>query len=67
MPVENGAVGATTNPNIVVNVLKKELHLWDKRILEIIRENPTWSELEITWKLIEEMAANGARFFKTRL
>jgi transaldolase len=60
--VENGAVGATTNPNIVVNVLKKEMHLWDKRISEIIRENPTWSELEITWKLIEEMAANGARF-----
>ena len=62
--VENGAVGATTNPNIVVNVLKKEMHLWDKRIQGIIRENPAWSELEITWKLIEEMAANGARFLK---
>ncbi len=62
--VENGAVGATTNPNIVVNVLKKEMHLWEKRIQEIILENPTWSELEITWKLIEEMAANGARFLK---
>ena len=29
--IENGAVGATCNPVIVVEVLKKELHLW-KRI-----------------------------------
>ena len=46
----------------MVNVLKKEMHLWEDRILQMIRENPTWSEVEITWKLIEEMAANGAKF-----
>ena len=28
--IDNGAVGATTNPTIVVNVLKKEMHLWDE-------------------------------------
>ncbi len=55
-----GAVGATTNPNIVLNVLNKEMHLWRDRIGEIINENPTWSEVEVAWKLIEEMAVRGA-------
>ncbi|HOS53253.1 MAG TPA: transaldolase family protein, partial [Anaerolineaceae bacterium] len=54
--VEHGAVGATTNPTIVANVLKKEMNLWEERIHQIIAENPIWSEVEITWKLIEEMA-----------
>jgi transaldolase len=62
--VSHGAVGATTNPNIVVNVLKKEMNLWEGRIRQLISENATWSEGEITWKLIEEMAAHGATFLK---
>ena len=62
--VENGAVGATTNPTIVHNVLKKEMYLWGERILEIIHENSTWDEVAITWKLIEEMAAKGAGLLK---
>lgn len=62
--IENGAVGATTNPTIVVSVLKKELELWKDRIPQIIRENPTASEVEITWQLIEEMAIRGANMLK---
>lgn len=62
--IENGAVGATTNPTIVVNVLKKEMHLWNDRIHQIIDENPSWSEVEVTWKLIEEMAVRGAGLLK---
>ena len=58
--IGHGAVGATTNPNIVLNVLKQEMHLWDGRIGEMIAENPTWSESEVAWKLIEEMAVRGA-------
>ncbi len=58
--IEHGAVGATTNPTIVMNVLKKEFHLWEDRIYEMIAENPTWSEVEFTWKLNEEMAFKGA-------
>jgi transaldolase len=58
--IANGAVGATTNPSIVLNVLKKEMPLWRERIGQIIRENPTWAEDQITWKLIEEMAVKGA-------
>jgi transaldolase len=56
----HGAVGATTNPTIVLAVLKKEMPLWRERILEIIQENPSWTEEQITWKLIEEMAVKGA-------
>jgi len=62
--VEHGAVGATTNPTIVANVLKKEMNLWEERIHQIIAENPIWSEVEITWKLIEEMAVRGAGLLK---
>lgn len=59
--IANGAVGATTNPTIVIGVLKKELPAWRDRISAIIQENPTWSEVEIAWKLIEEMAAKAAK------
>jgi transaldolase len=58
--IENGAVGATTNPTIVHYVLKKELQLWKDRVYQIIYENPCWSEVEVTWKVVEELAVNGA-------
>jgi transaldolase len=58
--IERGAVGATSNPTIVGEVLKKEMHLWRERISEIVAENPTWTEDEVTWKLNEEMAIRGA-------
>ena len=58
--IEHGAVGATTNPVIVHDVLKKEMPAWRDRIRQIIDENPTWSETQVTWKLIEQMAMNGA-------
>ncbi len=58
--IPKGAVGATTNPVIVYNVLKKEYDLWEDRILEIINENPLYDEDEVAWQLIEEMAVKGA-------
>ena len=58
--IARGAVGATTNPTIVGDVLKKEMHLWRERIAAIIVEYPAWSEDEVTWRLIEEMALRGA-------
>lgn len=62
--IENGAVGATTNPVIVGNVLDKEMHLWEDRILQIIKELPEGSEEEVAWKLNEEMAVKGAELLK---
>ncbi|MBG0770307.1 MAG: transaldolase family protein [Anaerolineaceae bacterium] len=58
--IERGAVGATSNPTIVLNVLKQEFDLWKDRIREIIKDNPTWGEVEITWQVIDEMGVKGA-------
>lgn len=58
--IPRGAVGATTNPVIVYNVLKKEYELWEDRIIEIIKDNPEADEDQVAWQLIEEMAVKGA-------
>jgi transaldolase len=58
--IENGAVGATSNPSIVLDVLKKEMPLWRERIHQIIDTHPTWNEVEIAWQIIEELAVKGA-------
>ena len=58
--IANGAVGATSNPTIVGEVLKKEMHLWRDRIGELVAANPAATEDEVTWLLIEEMAVKGA-------
>ncbi|MEP6984291.1 MAG: transaldolase family protein [Chloroflexota bacterium] len=59
--LEHGAVGATSNPIIVLSVLKKEMHLWKDRIKQLIAENPTWSEVELAWKVCEEVAIHGSK------
>ncbi|MGH2465884.1 MAG: transaldolase family protein [Candidatus Limnocylindrales bacterium] len=59
--VANGAVGATSNPTIVGEVLKKELATWLPRIRAMRDERPAASDIEITWQLIEAMAIGGAR------
>jgi len=58
--VEHGAVGATSNPTIVLQVIQKEMDLWKDRIIEMIQQNPTGSEEEITWQVIEEVTVKGA-------
>jgi transaldolase len=56
-----GAVGATTNPVIVYEVLQKEISLWGGRIQEIIAELPQATEDDIAWKLIEDMAVRASK------
>lgn len=58
--IANGAVGATSNPSIVGEVLRKELDVWRPRIRAIGGERPTATDIEVTWQVIEEMAARGA-------
>jgi transaldolase len=58
--VARGATGATSNPTIVGEVLKKEMHLWRDRIPALIGENPTWTEDEVTLKLFEEISVRGS-------
>ena len=59
--IERGAVGATSNPTIVGEVLGKEMDLWRDRIAAIITENPTATEDEVAWQLIEEMAVKASQ------
>lgn len=59
--IARGAIGATSNPVIVLAVLKKEMALWKDRIDQVIRENPTWSETQVGWQIYQELAAHGAK------
>ena len=62
--IGQGAVGATCNPVIVGTVLKQEWDLWKDRIPMIISENPSATEDEIAWRLIEEMSVKAAALLK---
>lgn len=58
--VARGATGATSNPSIVLEVLHKERDHWLPRIRQLAAEDPSCTESQITWKLVEEMAVRGA-------
>jgi transaldolase len=62
--IEHGAVGATCNPMIVLDVLKKEMNLWKDRIVQLVREMPRATEDAIGWKLVEEISQKGAELLK---
>ena len=59
--IEHGAVGATTNPVIVGQVLEAELDSYVPVIKKLIADNPGASEDEIAWLLNEQMAVDGAK------
>jgi transaldolase len=58
--IGHGAVGATCNPVIVLDVLKQEMPLWRPRIEALIEEQPAATEREIAWALVEEISATRA-------
>ena len=58
--VARGASGATSNPSIVLDVLRAEKAHWIPRIRQLAVENPAWTEMDLTWAIIEEMAVHGA-------
>jgi transaldolase len=58
--IAHGASGATSNPTIVLQVLRQELALWRPRLAELVALHPDASEDELAWLLIEEMAVRGA-------
>lgn len=59
-----GAVGATTNPVIVGEVLKKDMGSYEDRIKALINEINDGTEDDIAWKLNEEMAVAGAELLE---
>jgi transaldolase len=58
--VTRGATGATSNPSIVLEVLGKERAYWTPRIQEIAAADPSLTEQDLTWRIVEEMAVRGA-------
>ena len=65
--VERGATGATSNPTIVLEVMRKESEHWVPRVRELAASHPRWTEVELTWALIEEMAIRGAAILAARV
>jgi transaldolase len=64
LAIEHGAVGATSNPVIVGQVLEGELEKYKPNIKKLIAERPTATEDEIAWLVCEDMAVNGARLLE---
>jgi transaldolase len=62
--LEHGAVGATTNPVIVGQVLQKELASYVPQIRQLIADNPENVEDDIAWLLNEQMAVAGAKLLE---
>ncbi|MDR1914368.1 MAG: transaldolase [Clostridiales bacterium] len=62
--LEHGAVGATTNPVIVNQVLKQSLEDYIPTIHNLIIDNPNATEDEIAWLLNERMAIEGAKLLR---
>jgi len=63
--IEHGGVGATCNPVIVLDVIKKEPHLWDERILALVKEMPQATEEEVGWRLVEEISSKRAESLRS--
>jgi len=59
--IENGAVGGTSNPTIVGSVLKKEIDIWRPGIVSLIEENPSATEDDIAWRIMEKITVNAAK------
>jgi transaldolase len=62
--IDRGAVGATSNPTIVLNVLKSEINLWDDHVKRVIRTNPDWNETRVSWKIFEDVTISGAKLLQ---
>lgn len=63
--LEHGAVGATCNPVIVLDALKKETHLWSARIRQLAEERPAATENEIGWAVVQEISRTRAELLRS--
>ena len=58
--IANGAVGATSNPSLILDALRQEPEPWRPRIRALAAEHPTAAEDELAWLLAGEVAVRGA-------
>jgi transaldolase len=58
--MERGAVGATSNPSLVLDALRQEPAPWRAWLLDAAAASPHASEADLAWLLAEAMAVRGA-------
>ena len=58
--ISYGAVGATANPTIVVDVWKADPAQWRDRVRAIAAERPDATEVDLAWAIVEEMSLRAA-------
>jgi transaldolase len=59
-----GAVGATANPTIVVDVWNKEPAHWRARVQALAADRPNATPAVLAWAVVEEMSIRGARLLE---
>jgi transaldolase len=62
--IDNGAVGATCNPVIVVSVLRQEMARWAPVLSQLIEQGPSATDDQIGWRLVEEISKNAASLLR---
>jgi transaldolase len=60
----NGTVGATCNPVIVLELLRKEWLLWKDRVAQLARDFPRSSETDLAWRVTEAMSRQAAELLR---
>ena len=58
--IGRGAVGATSNPPIVLDVFKRAKAVWAPRVRELAVADPAATESDLAWAVVEEMGVRGA-------
>ncbi len=59
--IANGATGATSNPPLVLEVLRREPEAWRQRAEQLYAASPAGTEADVTWRIAEEIAVRGAK------
>lgn len=58
--IAHGGVGATSNPTIVGEVLRREWDTWLPRVQAIHAADPSATDVAVAWEVIETMATEAA-------
>ncbi len=59
--IANGATGATANPTIVHDIWMRDAVRWQETTSSLAAQNPSWSERDLAWAVVEVMSVEGAR------
>jgi transaldolase len=59
-----GCVGATCNPVIAYNTIRRHPDLWVPRIREIAERQPTAGEAQIGWQAVKDMTVEAAKLLE---